>query len=185
MAAYRSTSTWERVFSCLGWDTGCSCVQTAGRAVGKLGSRCQTARYCQDAIFRIVIPRHITEHVDTWEGNEQVRCRTIYCSFLISHIFLHKSSDRTFINDSASRASRDQINYSYVSLFALHSLFSPFDRNSSSTSPPCCMRLFSRSYRHTHITASTTAVTTPARPTRYLSSSPPSATTAQCSLTRT
>jgi hypothetical protein len=104
--------------------------------------------------------RQITEHADFRKYNGQVRCRIICSSFLISHLYLHNRSNRTFINGQPSLESGPHELKSDGMFVCISSHCIPYSHLLTGIRHQRCMRRFIRFYRHT---AATTASTTPAR----------------------
>jgi hypothetical protein len=93
--------------------------------------------------------RQITEHAESF----------ICSSFLISHLYLHNRSNRTFINGQPSLESRPHELKSDGMFVCISSHCIPYSHLLTGIRHQRCMRLFTRSYHHT---AATTAATTPA-----------------------
>jgi hypothetical protein len=104
--------------------------------------------------------RQITEHADLREYNGQVRCRIICSSFLISHLYLHNRSNCAFINGQPSLESGPHELKSDGMFVRISSHCISYSHLLTGIRYQRCMRLLTRSYRHT---AATTAATTPAR----------------------
>ncbi|KIM73149.1 hypothetical protein PILCRDRAFT_732394 [Piloderma croceum F 1598] len=104
--------------------------------------------------------RQITEHANLREYNGQVCCRIICSSFLISHLYLHNRSNRAFINGQPSLESGPHELKSDGMFVRISSHCIPYSHLLTGICHQRCMRLLTRSYRHT---AATMAATTPAR----------------------
>ena len=103
--------------------------------------------------------RQITEHADLREYNQQVHFQIICSSFLISHLYLHNRSNRTFINGQPSLESGPHELKSDGMFMRISSHCTPYSHLLTGICHQRCMHLLTCSYRHT-------AATTPATPAR-------------------